>query len=251
MADRGRSRGVSESLGFIFVFGIIVVTVGTVYATGFNGLDEAREFERANNAERAFDVLKANVEDISKRGAPSRATEVKLADANLRTGPPATVTVNVTDSSNPSDSSELVVDVVPMIYETDSGQQIIYANGGLFRRSGSGVVMKQQPAFVLSEERVVLPIVHSRTRGGNLSVEGSTTVLIRADHRTSNVNVARSESTYDVTVNVTSSRAGAWGRYFQQEGLSCPVQTDTDVSCELSNVDRVHVSTTRIVWDFE
>ena len=76
-------RSQSDVLGFVFVFAIVVSTIGLVFATGFTGLQDARDFERVNNAERAFEVLRDNVGDMIYRGAPSRVTEIKLASASL------------------------------------------------------------------------------------------------------------------------------------------------------------------------
>lgn len=74
-------RGVSDTLGFVFVFAIILSTVAVVTTIGMAGLQDTRDVERVNNAERAFDILGDNMEDIADRGAPSRATEVKVEEA--------------------------------------------------------------------------------------------------------------------------------------------------------------------------
>ena len=91
-------RGVSDVVGFVLVFALVTATVGVVYTTGIQGLTGSRDVERVNNAERAFDVFANNVDDVIRRGAPSRATEVKLADADLHYGAPVTVNLTLTGS---------------------------------------------------------------------------------------------------------------------------------------------------------
>ena len=87
-------RGASETIGFVLVFSLIVLTVGVVLTVGYTGLQDARDAERVNNAERAFDVLADNIEDITDRGAPSRGTEIRLAEAAIGPGAPTHINIS-------------------------------------------------------------------------------------------------------------------------------------------------------------
>ncbi|MDZ7702032.1 MAG: hypothetical protein U5J98_08165 [Halobacteriales archaeon] len=93
-----RSRAQTETLGFVLVFALITASIGLVYATGFTGLDNAREFEQTNNAERAFEVFADNIEDIVEWNAPSRSTEIRLADATLTIAEPIEIHLNESGS---------------------------------------------------------------------------------------------------------------------------------------------------------
>ncbi len=87
-------RAVSETISFVLVFSLIVASVGAVYAIGVSELEATRDAERIENAQRAFDVLADNVDDVLE-GAPSRGTEVKLAEATLRSADDASMNVTV------------------------------------------------------------------------------------------------------------------------------------------------------------
>ena len=89
-------RAVSEIIGFVLVFSLILGTITIVYVGGLSGLDDARNAERVNNAERAFDVMANNFQQMGRGDAPNRATEIKLADAQLTTTPNRAVNVNRT-----------------------------------------------------------------------------------------------------------------------------------------------------------
>ena len=119
-------RGVSETVGFVLVFSLVLLTVGTVLTVGYAGLQDARDAERVNNAERAFDVLANNIEDITARGAPSRGTEIRLAEASI--GPGAPVTMNISgfaaDGSRQFSTGNDTLDTI--VYEAD-GTKIHYA----------------------------------------------------------------------------------------------------------------------------
>jgi hypothetical protein len=85
-------RAVSETLGFVFAFALIVTTTGIVFTVGQGGLQNAQDQERLNNAERAMDVLAQNMNDLNRRSAPSRATEIRLSEASIAYGDPVTFT---------------------------------------------------------------------------------------------------------------------------------------------------------------
>jgi len=65
-------RGVSDVVGYVLIFSLIVATVGVVTTVGFSTLEDRQDAERVNNVERAFDVFANNMENVYRDGAPSR-----------------------------------------------------------------------------------------------------------------------------------------------------------------------------------
>lgn len=254
---RGRSvtlfedgRAISDALGFVFVFAIITTMVGVVYIAGFESLGDARQFERMNNAERAFDVLADNVEDITHRGAPSRATEIKLDEAALNVGDTVTVNVSVERSADSSKNGSFEFTIHPIVFEASQDNAMVYTMGAVFRESDTGAAMTYEPGMVLGSDRLVLPVIQTRPLSKG-SIAGSTTALVRTEYSTSSV-LFENTTASDVTVNITSPRAEAWRLYFETSGdATCDpaVNTDTFASCEMTGIDRVYV--TRIAIDFE
>ena len=249
----GSDRGVSETLGFVFVFAIIVFSVGTVYAVGMSGLQDARDAERVDNAERAFDVFADNVGDVVTGDAPSRATEVKLADARVYVGDPVTVNVSGTNGAGPDFSYEY--ELAPIVYDAGGDTRLVYAGGAVFRTERTGGVVVTDPPLVLNSERVAVPIVQTRSR--SQSIGGSTTILLRAntpDNEARKVLVGRRSGNYDVTVNVSSPRAELWRRTLSARpdvDCSIGVNSPTLASCVVTDADRVYVTVTRIDVTFE
>jgi hypothetical protein len=242
-------RGASETLGFLFVFAIIVSTIAVVYVSGYDSLTNARDYERVENAQRAFEVLRDNVEDITHRGAPSRATEVKLARAGIETADPVTIEIEVDGGAYSTGE----IPIQPIRYDPEQQEQgdVVYSMGAIFRGSGENSAMVYEPNFVVrdgTDKRVVLPVVRTRAEGGNESISGSTTVLVRTFLVNQSALVRnRSSSTVDVTVRIQSPRAPAWQRYLDEEGMDCDSNPDDDVAnCDANNVDYLTVSRTLI-----
>lgn len=229
-----RNRAVSDMIGFVLVFGLIVSTVGVVYVGGFAALQDARDYQRFSNTERAFDVMDANIEDVAVRGAPRRNTELLLSDASLEFG--SQVTFNVTDGA----SNYYVTTFRPILYRGSNGNELVYSNGAVFRQYDDAAVMFDEPRFA-SGDRTFIPYVITQAASENVSTINTRRLLVRT------IEDGREVRTFDepdLWLNVTSPRAAAWGRYFESElGLDC---TDADagvpgrVSCEL-NTNEVYV----------
>lgn len=263
---RSDERAVSEVVGFVLVFALIVTTVGVVYVSGFSGLENARDAERVNNAERAFDVLADNIADLYRGESPNRATELNLAESNLRFGEPTNFRVTITNSKLGSPTYSDNLD--PIVYTAQGrSTEIVYENGAVIRDDQSGAIMQKRPPFVFtstgSKEVAILPLIQTRSYGG-ASVAGSGTVLIRTELALSEVmnndHVEVADETgitpsthYEVefVLETTPNRAVVWERYLENELESelgesnpCSVGDDT-VTCSF-DVDKLYVTATRI-----
>lgn len=238
-------RAQTETLGFVLVFALITASIGLVYASGFTGLNEVREFESVNNAERAFEVFADNIEDISHRNAPSRSTEIKLAGAELRIAEPIQIEVNDTDSGfNAS------YDIRPVIYDPDTGTELVYVQGSVIRVQGEGGVVVKEGTFIINQNRTVIPIIQTRL-SGNAGVSGSRTVLIRADHSQTRLVEANDGISSTLWLNITSPRAAIWEDHLSTNYPvdSCTLAGDT-VSCSI-DTDRVYITLVQIDLSIE
>lgn len=234
-----RERAQSETLGFVLVFALIVASIGIVFTVGFSGLQDVRDTERVNNAERAFEVMADNLEDITQRGAPSRATEIKLADARLSVEGPTEVSVNVPDGG-----FNATYRVRPIVYDADTGESIVYEQGAVLRTSAGGGVVLHESVLLMNESRTVIPVVQTRL-SGNGGVSGSGTVLVRADHVETALEYDNSSSN-TVWLNVTSPRAEEWRSHLDEKpDVTCEPRSGNTTSCSVST-GSVHVTVVRI-----
>ena len=232
MAD----RAVSDVLGYVLVFSLIVSTLGVVYTTGLGGLDDVRQSEKISNAERAFDVLDANTDDLVRGKAHTRATEIKLEGATLGFEDPAVVNVSAGDG-------QFYRGVMRPIYftgETDE-TRVVYENGAVFRQDATTAVIRNHPDFTFGETTVV-PLVITRTRDTGRS--GSGRILVRTEVADRSVEKFPVDGG-NATISITSPRADAWAEHIgaASEG-DCTVANDT-ATCTV-NTDVVYVQVVRI-----
>lgn len=246
----GTDRGVSETVGFVLVFSLVVASVGTVYAVGYTGLEDARDGERVDNAQRAFEVLAYNVEDLTHRGAHSRATEIRLAEADLRTGTPTRVNVSgdyrTDNASQEMDFYTGNVTLTPLVYRAGGSTDRIRYVGGAVLRGRETMTFVEEPEFVVDDDRVLIPVVQTSVSGSR-SVGGSTTVLVRTERTLSDVVVAEVDEYDAVTVRLHTPYVRPWRRYFEARGLSCVTPDADTLECTATDVGRVYV----VIYDVE
>jgi hypothetical protein len=211
-------RGVSEVISFALVFSLVVTTVGVVYVSGFTGLEDTRDAERVNNAERAFDVLADNMADIYSQGVPSRKTEVKLADSQLSLDEPTMLTVTVEDVTD-ADGYKIVYEAEtrPLVFSTDGPTQIVYEAGAVIRTDRQGGRLLSEPPLLITEESTVIQYVVLTSSSGRQSLGGSSTVLVRGVRTGRNVLVSDdSQSKVTLTIETTTKRALIWEEYINE-----------------------------------
>lgn len=274
MAD----RGVSDVVGFTLVFALIVTTVGVVYVTGFSGLEDARGAERVNNADRAFDVLGDNMDDLYREDAPSRATEIKLSDAQLQFGETTRLTAEITNVDEDAANRTFSTSLQPIVYTTTGEEptRLVFEAGAIMRTERSSGVVRRDAPFLFENsgntKTAVLPLVQTRSTGSK-SVGGDTTVLVRADRSiTELLNASTSpgratgdagdgdvdpEYAVELTIETTELRAPLWRDHLNDEipdsfattDPPCSVTDPDKVTCTIA-VERLYVSAARIDVEF-
>lgn len=248
-----RDRGVSEVLSFVLVFSLIALTVGVVYVGGMGNLEGARNAEELRNAERAFDVLDDNVDDIVQGEAPNRGTEIKLSGAQLTFG--NVTELNVTTNKTAADQP-YVANLRPIVYQSGGPTDIVYEAGATVRSDRGGAIMLEDPPVSFGEDLTLLQFVQTKKHEESPdSVGGENTVLVRTTADGRAVLGARpADSTpYEVTFNVTTDRPLVWADSLEERiqakgvgarGDPCQVHGNT-VEC-VFETERLYVSVTRI-----
>jgi hypothetical protein len=222
-------RAASEIIGFVLVFSLILGTITIVYVGGLSGLDDARNAERVNNAERAFDVMANNFQQMGRGDAPNRATEIKLADAQLSTSGNRQVSIDSSEMSTAAAASPVTIR-----YDAPGDSRIVYENGAVIRVDDGEAIMRREPDFLFSDGKAVVRFIE--LRGSNQGIGGTaSTVLVRAERTQSQVLVNRGSSD-GVTIEMQThpDRADVWADYWEEQ---MEAATGNTVTCDRSPID--------------
>ncbi|MFD1587292.1 hypothetical protein ACFR9U_09870 [Halorientalis brevis] len=256
--SRRDERAVSDVIGFVLVFGLVATTVAIISVSGLGTLQDSRNAEQINNAERAFDVLADNMADVHQEGAPHRATEISLEKAQLNTA--TVVRMNVTAKNTTSGSWETIrnVQAQPIVWTATRGRetQIAYSFGAVVRSQRDGGVVLNRPPLVLEDDRMFLTIVKTQTNSPK-SLSG-TTIRVRASEARSAGQIRDDELSHygQLRINVTTPRADIWQQYLERKEVvtSCAIDEETGtsrVSCALDVPEELYVSVSGITVALE
>lgn len=233
----GDDRGVSNVVGYVLVFSLITLTIGTVFAVGLSGVEDRQEAERVANVERAFDVLDDNLRDIQRYEDPSRSTEIRLNDGTLSLSDRTLVQLR-------NGSGGVVNEWEPhTLAYTNGDTTIAYETGAWFRSDGDAAVMRSEPRFVAADGRTTLPLVLLYP-DGDPRISGEGTVQVAAGGLRSVTGPNRSAPGGTLELRIVSDYAGAWERYFDRtDGFTVneTATTDDEVVAELTEDETVYV----------
>jgi hypothetical protein len=231
-------RGVSEVLGYVLLFTMVVGLVGLIYTAGTAELADQRAASRLDNAEQAFGIFESNLDAIVYRDATSRSTTIAAAGGQVGFGDPVRFNLTLVDEGTSYSAS-----VRPIVYRGEDAD-VVLVNGAVIRAQPDGAVMLRNPPMVF-ENGAVVPYIRTRAQGPR-SVGGDTTVRVRttAASRTAFTRPATDDD-HRVRLNVTTSRTGVWRRYLTTAADASCVTTDGTLSCTFTT-ERVAVSLVRI-----
>ena len=212
---RSDDRGVSEVIGFILVFAIIITSVTLLSMTGFQAMQDYQEGEQLRNAQRAIEAFAENINDIMRYDAiDTRQGELSLQEGTIRTGSGGTV-VNITVNKSGGGGNPTNVpseNLGEFIYTVDN-DRIAYEGGGVVRGAESGSVFLKQPQLRCdtSDETAVISLVAITADNNSIQSSGQVgfTVSEDEDERFSEVYT----NVKNVSVDIESPRNGrAWNR---------------------------------------
>lgn len=232
-------RGQSTTIGFVIIFGTVLLLVGLVSVGGFAALEDVRNDERVTNGVRSFEVLATNVDAVAAEGVPSRTTTIQVDGTSLSIGPESTVEVHV-----PADGVRRTVKTSPLVLDGGAGSRVVYANGAVIRSDRNGQVMARSPRLLVTADYARLHIIRTRPVAAT-SVGGQNTATVRT---TRNGTAVEETATSGDTVyfNVTTPRRAAWQRSLESNPqTSCTAVGSDTVSCQITT-DETAVSVTTV-----
>ena len=233
---RDDQRSVSEVLGYIIIFGLVITAVGFVTLLGMPALEGVQDAEQASNAERAFDVASENMAAIYERDAPSRATEIDLGGSEIYYGDPIVMNVTIDGESN-------VTEIRPIELRVGDRATLVYEGGAVFRQEGEGGVMLREPPLLLSSDRVHVPVI--KTTAPAVEAAGGTTILLRGKSTDRAVLASETEDVDEVTITIESPRYEQWYWYLDDKSaVDCddPDHDDEQVECSIDDPDTAVVT---------
>ncbi|MCU4716594.1 DUF7289 family protein [Halapricum hydrolyticum] len=253
MSHRSSNRGVSDVVGFVLMFGIILTSVGLVATFGLSEIESFDENQQLNNAERTFDLISRSFTELEENQAPTRTEAIELSGGSITISPSSSVTVNVTDTGGTTHTESFPLNA--LVYENND-VQIGYENGALFRlqeASDAGLITSD-PGFVCSDGTVILSFVAVKGDAARqISGEGTLRLTGQLTNQSllypvASSGVGNASTADEVELEFTfsgGSRTREWVNHFENADGDWNVTGETDTSvtvqCGSTSLDRVYV----------
>lgn len=238
-ADQRRDeRGVSELVGFVLVFGTVVLSVALVSVVGMQSLSVHEHHQTARETDRALIGLAADFDDIVRfEGVRERTHELPVRGRRIETGDSGPrVDLTVEHGAETTTESWHLGSVV---YE-DRSAAVAYEGGGVFQRSETGErTPLVEPRLTCTEETALVSLVTIAEESG--SYQSRDPVSITATETSDSYRKTFTDvRSHQVEIGTGDAGGRGWEEAFGDEWT----RTDRGWSCSGSDgeqIDRLSV----------
>ena len=130
----GCGRAVSDVVGFVLIFSIIITGVGVVSVTGFDALSEFTNEQQVENSERGMASAAATLDKLHRNGDTYRQFDLSLGGGTLWLNESEIDLGGDIDTSRLPGNGNIQVNALEHRFDLSSGEvTIAYEAGGLFR----------------------------------------------------------------------------------------------------------------------
>jgi hypothetical protein len=255
--NKRNNTGVSETIGFILILGIVISGIGVVTLYGYPALLQQQENANIKNMEKNMIVLQNDVKLLAYKTVPYRETSMQITGGYLQVIPP-----NPTDPTLPGQSNFIITawngsNSLPygtyytgllQFNSTSTNEIIALQNGAVvtngFSDIGSGSTMLSEPRWYLDTDlsgkrTLVIQIININSNGVVSTSNGIGTVQMSI---TSEDPIEVLPGWTKVVIEYYDNGEGyerAWWNYFNnQQVFPSGLVSSSPTTLTLNNIDR-------------
>jgi len=214
-SDEGR-RGQSETVGFVLLFGMVLVTAGIIVSFGAAAVTESEESLSADRAEKVMTQMDSEISMVALGRTNSQEIDFDRVPEEKFTIDEESGQIDITKISKKDGSTEKIMDNVTLgAIKFERGNTVVaYQGGGVWRSDGEGSGMISPPEFNYRDQTLTLPLVtingdQSLNNGATIEKDGASTEFFPSDKFS---NPLENDV---VQVTVESEFHHGWRNYFE------------------------------------
>ena len=235
-------KGVSEVVGYVLTFGIVVTIVGVIYASGMPVVDNMKDNSALQSMETSFVTLQSNIKKVAFGQSPLRTMKFNLVRGSIgANNGVGSITVDGVDEAGKPFSHTLPVGNVEY---TIGSRKVVYENGAVIESTpGGNIIISDPPIFFTNysgNKNVFISVINVSggfSAGGGMAdmhIGGSDGGLYNVTRDTHVYNSSSPVSTLDIDIN--SQYRDAWERYLCEAFDKTPPLPITISDCNLTLV---------------
>lgn len=208
--------GVSEVIGFILIFAIMMGGIGLITLYGYPMLLQTKQNADINNMEKTFIVLQNDLKALTFKSVPTREVGVQVNGGVLSI---------VNDPDDPANiiylGDELINPGYLKFTSDDSSVTLYLVNGAVIKQQGVGSVMVAEPRFFVDTDTSSIYIPITKLSSSENSVSGSHLLKFHLDSANI-VDSTTATSSLQIGIPGDSPTLKAWDQYLVSLGASPP-----------------------------
>ena len=227
-------KGVSEVVGYVLTFGIVVAIVTVIYASGMPVVDNMKDKSALQSMETSFVTLQSNIKKVAFGQSPLRTMKFNLVRGSIgANNGVGSITVDGVDEAGNSFSHPLPFGNIEY---TIGSRKVVYENGAVIEYTPGGNIIISDPPIFNSSGDVFISVINVSggfSAGGGMAdmhIGGSDGGLYNV---TRDTNVCNITNPVSLNITISSQYHDAWERYLEEEFGSYPVSIP---SCNLTLV---------------
>lgn len=234
MTKKNSSRGVSDVLGYLMIFGIIITLTFIATTAGFTEISTQQEIEQVTTVERGFQILDRDFETIQTHKDNRKTTPINIQSGSIGYGESATITIGQWDTSDDDFDTNVSVATRQITYQKDQ-TELVYEGGLLFNdRSNRATLSQSQTGFVIEDEKAVIPVVTIEASNPRLGIAPAGEVVVQSTHTGESADIADRTVTGDaLKIEINSTKPEGWERQLTDEGFENVERNGDTVKADL------------------
>lgn len=232
------SRGVSDVIGYIQLFAMILLVATTATTVGFGQISSQQQIEQISTVENGFELLDRDVEAMQRYGDAKKQTPLNIQTGSVGYDEPKTNITIGERSGGSFTSANTSVSTTPIIYRKDT-REIVYEAGLVFNNDeNGGVLSRREMSTVIGANRGVLPVVVVNPTDSTTAVSPGGEVIIDSTMVSDAQSTDERTITTDgdtVWVEIKSERAEGWVTQLEKEGFTDITRTGDTVLAKVSD----------------
>jgi hypothetical protein len=220
--NRGEAA-VSEVIGFIYIFGIVILSMSLIYILGYPALQSSMDASIFESSEQSFIVLQSDMKMVAFDQVPVKNLKIQLQGATLSVTHNSNITIEYSNGA----SNETLINASGEIEFQKNDRALTYENGGVWKRYPDGRIMVSSPRMYASANEPNITTVGVVSIKGTSSTGGRGIAVLNMRYNASAIELP--PSPVNLTLRINSTYAPEWISYLESIGFTITNSTDTSL----------------------
>ncbi|CAJ35803.1 DUF7289 family protein [Methanocella arvoryzae] len=224
-STRTSDAGVSESIGYIMISGILITSFILISTVGYPIFNAYIDEGHMKNVQESFDILAYNGNNVAMHNLPYASSEIKMYGGTLATRDTGYINISYYSDNAGTMPNILGFDnrTLTVLEYTKNTNRVAYVDGGVYALWNDGSTMIREPEIYSNGETFVyneVPLMYSYvfiSGNGPVQLTFSTPYYSKMSQSVYSVGAKSITGVHHIRITISGDYAEAIGNYMQQQ----------------------------------